>query len=304
VRESDELRVTILILTLDQKESTLRTLESLATERAPGVQVLVWDNGSTDGTARLVTERFPEVTVHRSPRNLGVAGGRNAAARLARERFDPTHLLFLDNDMVVTPGFVEALATPFLHDPQVAQTQAKLRFIDEPELLNDGGGFQVTWWLARTRPVGFREPDRGQRDVTTPCLPCGGAMLVCADLFFELDGFDQAFNPFGPEDLDFSLRVRKAGRKALYVPKALAYHAVTSTFEGGRYSERYARNKARNWLILMRRHAPLHQRIAFYLVGAPYLLVRMLMRLGPRGGMQALRGWLSGTLGRGANHAR
>ncbi len=296
MNEPSGTRIAILVLTLDQRESTERVLESLSGERSPGVEILVWDNGSSDGTAEVVRERFPGVTVHRSEVNLGVAGGRNAAARLARERFDPTHLLFLDNDMVVSPGFVRALVEPFRTDATVGQTQAKLRFMDRPEFLNDGGGFRVSWWLARTEPVGFGERDLGQRDEVRPCLSCGGAMLVRADLFFELKGFDEAFNPFGPEDLDFSLRVWKAGRRVLYVPGAMAYHAVTNTFEGGRYTERYARHKARNWLILMRRHAPLHQRIAFYLVGTPYLLARMLVRQGPREGLLALRGWLSGSV--------
>jgi hypothetical protein len=78
----------------------------------------------------------------------------------------------------------------------------------------------------------------------------------------------------------------------------MAFHAVTSTFEGGRYTETYARHKARNWLILMRRHAPLHQKAAFYGLGLPYLVVRMLLREGPSKGLSALRGWLRGSLGR------
>ncbi len=300
MREVDEARVAVLILTLDQWESTTRTLESLAQERGPEVDVVVWDNGSTDGTAAVVRERFPWVVVHRSQRNLGVAGGRNAAARFARQQFGSTHFLFLDNDMVVTPGFVEGLLAPFREDPGLGQTQAKLRFIAEPDVLNDGGGFRVTWWLARTEPLGFREPDRGQRDQVKPCLPCGGATMVRADLFFELGGFDEVFNPFGPEDLDFSLRMKQAGHRALYIPQAMAYHAVTSTFEGGRYTENYARHKARNWLTLMRRHAPLHQRVAFYLLGAPYLMMRMLFRQGPRQGISALRGWFAGSLKSGS----
>ncbi len=287
-------RVVILILTLDQRESTLHALESLAPERRPGVEVLVWDNASNDGTAEAVEARFPGVHLHPSPANLGVAGGRNAAARLAIERFDPTHLLFLDNDMEVEPGFVEALLAPFRRDPLLAQAQAKLRFLREPELLNDGGGFEVRWWLGRTSPVGFREADRGQRDEPAPCLPCGGATLTRVDVFRELGGFDERYNPFGPEDLDFSLRVREAGYRALYVPGAVAYHAVTTTFEGGRYTERYARTKARNWRLLMRRHAPLRHRLAFYLAGVPWLTLRLLAREGPAGGVRALRGWIGG----------
>jgi GT2 family glycosyltransferase len=290
--------VAVLILTLNQKQSTLRTLGSLIPQVGPGVRVLLWDNASTDGTAEAVRKRYPDVVVHESSENLGVAGGRNAAARFAGEQFAPTHFLFLDNDMVVAEGFVRELLEPFRTDPKLGQTQAKLRLMDEPELLNDGGGFRISFWLARTSPTGFREEDRGQRDQVRPAICCGGAMMVRADVFRELGGFDEVFNPFGPEDLDFSLRLRKRGWGALYVPSAMAYHAVTSTFEGGRYTETYARHKARNWLILMRRHAPLHQKAAFYGLGLPYLVVRMLLREGPGKGLSALRGWIRGSLGR------
>jgi GT2 family glycosyltransferase len=290
--------VAILILTLDQRESTLRVLDSLRTELGRGVTILLWDNGSSDGTAEAVRRSFPDVIVHGSPENRGVAGGRNAVARLAVERLAPTHLLFLDNDMVVTPGFVRELLAPFASDARVAQTQAKLRLIDEPELLNDGGGFNLSFWLARTEPVGFREVDRGQRDQVRQCLPCGGAMAVRTDVFRELGGFDEVFNPYGPEDLDFSLRVRDRGYLALYVPSAMAYHAETGTFEGGRYTETYARYKARNWLVLMRRHARLHQQAAFFVLGLPYLAVRMLVKEGPRKGLSVLRGWVRGAVGK------
>jgi hypothetical protein len=293
-----EPSVAILILTLNQQASTLRTLESLLPEIGPRVNILLWDNGSTDGTEDEVRRRYPGVLVHRADRNLGVAGGRNAAARMAVQRFAPTHFLFLDNDMVVTPGFVKALLDPFLGDARLAQAQAKLRFLEEPDLLNDGGGFRVRFWLGRTDPVGFREVDRGQRDQVRPCIACGGATMVRADVFKELGGFDETFNPFGPEDLDFSLRVLKRRYRALFVPSAMAYHAVSHTFEPHGYSEAYARVKARNWLVLMRRHAPVHQRMAFFLLGVPIRLVQLFLREGLSRGFAGLRGWFRGSLGR------
>jgi GT2 family glycosyltransferase len=288
--------VAVLILTMDQKARTLSALESLEPELGPGVRVLVWDNGSTDGTPEAVADRFPGVAVHAHHENLGVAGGRNAAARKAVERWDPELLLFLDNDMILEPGFVEALRAAFRRDPALAQAQGKLRFMDEPELLNDGGGFRVRFWLGRTEPVGFREVDRGQRDRARPCIPCGGAMMVRSRVFRELGGFDETFNPFGPEDLDFSLRVKEKGYPALYVPAATAYHAVSHTFESGSYSELYARHKSRHWLVLLRRHAPFHQQAGFFLAGAPWGAFRMLLREGWRGGPAALRGWVRGVL--------
>src|SRR5690606_23710143 len=120
-------RVAIVMLTLNQRETTLRALRSLTPEDRRRFPVLLWDNGSTDGTVDAVAAEFPEVLTHRHPENLGVASGRNAGAALAVERLAPTHLLFLDNDLVLTPTFVDALLAPFSSDGRIGQTQAKLR---------------------------------------------------------------------------------------------------------------------------------------------------------------------------------
>jgi len=288
-------KVGVIILTLDQKEMTLRCLASVLQNDDLPTVTLLWDNGSVDGTSDAVRSRFPSVVVHHHDLNLGVASGRNAAARLMLDRHRPTHLLFLDNDMVVEPGFVAGLAEPFLDDTQVGQTQAKLRFMKDPDRLNDGGGCDINFVLGRTRPVGFGEIDRGQYDRRRPCVACGGAMMVRSDIFESLGGFDTAFDPFGPEDLDFSLRLSHAGYKAIFVPKAIAYHEVSHTF-GAVYSAVYARHKIRHWLFFMRRHAPRSSLAAFLVVTAPWLFVRAVVREAARGNCSVFGGLMKGLV--------
>jgi GT2 family glycosyltransferase len=289
-----EPRVAIVMLSFNQREMTLECLESVLAMSGPRFDVLVWDNGSSDGTVEAIAQRFPAAHAHAHPENLGVAGGRNAAAKLAKERLSPTHLLFLDNDMEVEPGFVAGLLAPFADGPDVGQTQAKLRFFDDRERLNDGGGCRISFWRGQTMPVGFNEIDRGQRDEPAPCIACGGAMLTRADVFFELGGFDEKFNPVGPEDLDYSLRLQKAGYKAIYSPAAVAYHRVSHTFGGGRYSEEYAKHKARNWFTFLLRHGKLRHKLAFFGLSAPVLVLRLVVREGRKGNFGAIRGMLRG----------
>jgi GT2 family glycosyltransferase len=195
----------------------------------------------------------------------------------------------------VEPGFIRALHDPFVNNARVGQTQAKLRFMHDRGRINDGGGARINYVLWQITPVGYGQMDQGQFDQIRPCISCGGAMMVRTDVFNELDGFDMAFNPFGPEDLDFSLRLQKAGYQALFVPQAVAYHVVSHTFGSG-YSEEYARHKSRHWLVFMRRHASPLQKIAFYLIGAPYLAIRVFLREAKRGNLGAVRGLLQGLL--------
>ena len=294
MQASSNLSIAVIILTFNQCDRTLTCLDSLLSIQKPPFHTLVWDNGSSDETAVAIPQKYPQVLLHQHHDNLGVAGGRNAAAHLASQTWNPTHFLFLDNDMLLEPNFVNGLLQPFLNDPQVGQTQAKLRFMDDRKRLNDAGGSRINFVLGQTIPVGYNELDEGQHDTIKPCISCGGAMMVRRDLFEQLNGFDTIFNPFGPEDSDFSLRLQKAGYKALYTPHAVAYHVVSHTYGKG-YTEDYARHKSRHWFVFLRRHATLWQKIGFYTVGLPLMGIRILVRETRRGNIGAIRGLFAGA---------
>ena len=297
-----ETEIGIVILTFRQKEKTLRCLRHLLPkiDSGPASRVLLWDNGSGDDTAEAVGAEFPAVRIRTSETNLGVAGGRNAAAKEALNLWNPAFLLFLDNDMVVKPGFVAALHAPFLGTmgQHIGQTQAKLLLGNDPERLNDGGGCRIQFWLGRTRPVAYGEIDQGQCDTPHQCVCCGGAMMVRSTLFRQLKGFDEIFNPFGPEDLDFSLRLQESGWESWYIPEAVAYHDVSHSFTGGDYTEEYAAYRSRHWLRLMRRHAGLLDWLRFVFIGMPIIAARVMSREVRRGNVGALRGLVRGALSR------
>jgi GT2 family glycosyltransferase len=288
-------KIAVIVLTYNQREKTLACLSHLLGVKKQPFQVVVWDNGSKDDTQGAVQNSYSDVLYHHHPENLGVAGGRNAAAEFAIRDLQATHLLFLDNDILVEPGFVDALYAPFCENKKIGQTQAKLRFMHDRERINDGGGAKINFVLWRITPVGYNEVDHGQYDTPRNCISCGGAMMVRVDVFQQLGGFDPQFGPFGPEDLDFSLRLQKAGYQALYVPQAVGYHEVSHTFGKG-YSEEYARHKSRHWMLFMKRHAPPWQKLGFYLIGAPYLVVNVSIREGRKGNWGAVKGLFRGVM--------
>jgi len=262
--------IAAVVLTFNARDATLRCLRTMAAQQGADFGVLLWDNGSKDGTAEAVRDEFPDVLVHAHPTNLGVAGGRNAAAGVAIERFEPDYLLFLDNDLELREGFIRALRRPFEESDRLAQTQAKLLFRHDPKRLNDGGGCRIQFWLGRTTPVGYGEIDRGQYDRPARCVAGGGAMMVRTSVFRALNGFDEVFGPVGPEDLDFSLRAYEAGYYALFVPEAVALHTPSH----GRPAEYGACMRVRHWLEFSSRHARPMERLGFRVVGAPLMFAR------------------------------
>ena len=78
--ETNSAKIAVIILTVNQRENTIQCLSSFKSVESPPHHILLWDNGSTDGTAETVREAFPEVLVHSHPMNIGAAAGRNEAA--------------------------------------------------------------------------------------------------------------------------------------------------------------------------------------------------------------------------------
>ena len=298
----ETVQIAVVLLTMNQVDLTLRCLESLGHVDGPSHVVVLWDNGSKDGTGDAVTEAFPDVLYLRSQTNVGVASGRNGASEQAIQRYDPGFLLFMDNDMTVTPDFLRRLVEPFGTDPTLGITTGKIRDMSNPSRLYGAGGNRLRFWAGDTRHIGYGEPDRGQYDRPTRCIASGGCLFVRTSLFQQLGGFDTVFDPYGPEDLDFGLRAEKAGFHALYVPEAVVFHETKPgrTFDAGAYSESFARLRARHWMRFMRRHASVGQKLGFYFVGAPFRLARVAWREGRRGNLRgALSGLIRGATGSG-----
>ena len=289
-------KIAVIILTLNQRDKTVTCLQSFRSVKSPAFQIFLWDNGSTDGTTEYVQEHFPEVLVHLHPTNLGVASGRNAAAQLAIDKLNPTHLLSIDNDTVVTPDFLDNLLAPFEYDTNLALTSPKIRLLQDDQRLDSAGGAKVQFWLSGTRKIGYGEIDQGQYDTPSRVIATGCCMLILTSVFQEIGGFDSSFDPYGPEDLDFSLRILKEGLEILYVPDSLIFHDPTQTFGGGRYTERYARNKSRHWIRFWGRHASPVEKFGFIFFGVYFVAVRALIREGRRNNLGAVMALFRGML--------
>jgi hypothetical protein len=295
----NDLSIAVIILTMNQCQKTLRCLESLAGVLNPTHHIVLWDNGSEDGTAAWVRERFPSVTVIHHPCNAGVASGRNMAAKTAIEAFHPGFLFFMDNDMTVTPGVLEALLDPFRQHKKLAQTTGKILDMDNPDRIYGAGGNRIRFWLGDTRHVGYGEIDKGQYNQPHRCIPSGGCMLVRTDIFQQLGGFDPCFDPYGPEDLDFGLKVIQVGYYGEYVPEAIVFHESKPgrTFEGGQYTEKFATLRVQHWLTFMKRHASFLDKLGFILIGVPYLLGSFIVRQARRKKLiSSIKGLFRGTI--------
>ncbi|MFN2431247.1 MAG: glycosyltransferase family 2 protein [Gemmatimonadota bacterium] len=294
------LRTAVVILTMNQREMTLRCLRSAERLTHAGTRVVLVDNGSTDGTAEAVAEAFPRVRVVRLERNAGVASGRNAGARAACDEGEVDAFFFNDNDTELDPGCVEPLLEA-LADPGVGLAVPKIRYLERPELLDAAGYRGLTLWRGvRIEPLGQGQIDHGQYDAPRDMGVAPGIVALRRSTFAALGGYDEGFSPFMYEDTDLALRARARGLRIRFVPGSVVYHKGSHTFGGGDYVPEYTRVKGRNLMRLMRRHATLRDWTLFALLGVPGAVARGLVRQARRGDLAPLAGLLRGFAARGA----
>jgi GT2 family glycosyltransferase len=291
--------VAVVVLSWNGREDTLACLRSLAALDAPEPLVIVVDNGSSDGTADAVREAFPGVELIETGANLGFAGGNNAGITRALER-GASHLLVLNNDIEVDPGFVNALVEEAARRPDAGALCSTILFADPPGLIWFAGASFDPHSGYNGRQRGYREPDDGRYgEVVETDRACGAAMLVPRAVLEAVGLFAEEFFLY-VEDTDWSLRARAAGYKLYVVPASKVRHKV-SVGSGGESSPSTLYYDTRNSIVVCERYAPLGRfgtrRRRLVLVGAH--LAQALLSSRKREGVAAvLRGWRDARAGR------
>lgn len=206
-------------------------LPSIATALAGSAdnEIVVVDNGSSDGSAEFVRQNYPQVHLVALPTNLGFGGGSNAGFRAAKNDI----VVLLNSDMRVAPDFLAPLLEGF-DDPEVFAVSCQI-FFSDPAKLREETGLTQGWWQDGGLRVAHRiDP---AVDELFPCFYGGGGSCAFDRLkFLELGGFDEILAPFYLEDADLGYMAWKRGWKVLYQPRSIVYHEHRGTI-GKRFSE-------------------------------------------------------------------
>lgn len=239
-----------VILAWNHKEDTLDCIASLERVTYPRLEILVVDNGSEDGTGKAIRARYPDVHQLRLPTNLGFAAGCNHGIADALQR-GANQVLILNNDTLADPNLVDELVA--LTDETVGVVAPRIYYADDPHRLWSVGADQHPITLEM---VGSRRNEL-DTDVWEPAVErqylVGCALLLSRRLLETIGGFDERFFMYY-EDMDLSLRARKAGFKLLLAPKAMLWHKVAAT-SGGSDSPNERYWMARSSVLFFAKHA-------------------------------------------------
>ncbi|HYO80167.1 MAG TPA: glycosyltransferase [Bryobacteraceae bacterium] len=197
----------------------------------PRNEVIVVDNGSTDGSADWLRQTWPQVRLLALPENLGFGGGSNAGFRAAANDI----VVLLNSDMRVDAGFLQPLLDGFT-DEKVFAVACQI-FFSDPKKLREETGLTQAWWSGGQLRVRHRD-DAGIRDLYPCFYPGGGSSAFDRRKFLELGGFDHLLRPFYLEDTDLGLLAWKRGWKVLYQPRSIVFHEHRGTI-GKKFSHDY-----------------------------------------------------------------
>lgn len=214
--------VSVIVVNWNRKELLRACLCSLERQAGVDFEIVVVDNGSSDGSADMAECEFGACVV-RNAENRGFCAANNQGIAIARGAW----VALLNNDAEAEPGWLAALLAAFENRPGVGMAASKILVWEDPRRIDKAG--HLIYPDGQNRGRGTGALDQGQFDRPEETLwPDGCAAMYRKAMLDEIGGFDEDFFAYG-DDAELGLRARIAGWKCLYVPDAVVRHHRGST---------------------------------------------------------------------------
>lgn len=259
--------MSVIIVNWNRRDMLRGCLESLTRQRGPGFEVIVVDNGSTDGSAEMAASfacnaPFP-LHLIRNAGNCGFCAANNQGIAAAAGAW----VALLNNDAEAEPGWLDAMLRAAARDPAVGMVASKIVVYEDPKRIDKAG--HLIWPDGQNRGRGTGELDRGQYDREEEVLwPDGCAALYRKSMLDEIGGFDEDLFAYA-DDAELGLRARIAGWTCVYTPGAVVRHRRGATL--GVLSSRRLELIERNRVLLAVKHFP----ASLLWLNIPYFLARL-----------------------------
>jgi len=240
--------VSIVILNWNGLEHLETCLPSVLGQTYGNVEIIVVDNGSTDGSVEYVRQNYDTVKLVCNAINIGYAEGNNEGIRASSGEY----LAILNNDTEVDKDWIRSLVEVAEEHPEAGMFACKILSYYNRNQIDCLGHLIYPDGLSRGRGRG--EIDEGQYDrIEEVAFPSGCAAFYRKEMLEQIGLFDGRFFIY-VEDSDLGIRGRLAGWKCLYVPNAIVYHKYSATV--GEYSPKKAFLVERNRLWFVVKNLP------------------------------------------------
>lgn len=242
--------VAVVILSWNGRKYLEQFLPSVVENTPATCSVYVADNNSSDDSVVFVQDNFPTVRVINIPKNEGFATGYNQALR----RVEADYYVLLNQDVEVTPAWLQPMLRMIEKDKTVAAVQPKVRAFNNKdcfEYAGAAGGYmdKLGYTFCRGRLFNILERDEGQYDTAAEVFWATGAcMMVGAQLFHQFGGLDDDFFAH-MEEIELCWRLKNAGYRIMYTPDSTVYHVGGGSLPQGDPRKTYL--NFRNNLLMM-----------------------------------------------------
>lgn len=214
VSKEEPPRVAVIVISWNRKKDIVELLESLGGISYKNFEVIIVDNGSSDGTVDLLREKYPAVQIIETHENLGFAKANNIGARAALQK-GADYILFLNDDTIVDPAFLDELIKFSESDMAIGAVGPKIYYYDDPKRI----------WSAADQ-ANAREIDEGQADKIVETRSVIGCAFLVKRVVVEKAGLmDEDLFLYCEED-EYCHRIRQAGYRLFYLPTSRIWHKV------------------------------------------------------------------------------
>ncbi len=261
--------VGVVILNFNTKELLERFIPAVLATTYPNFELIVADNGSSDGSLELVREKFPGVTCLDLNINLGFAGGYNQAL----QELDHDYFVLLNSDVRVDPNWITPVIEVMERDQKIAAAQPKILDENKPdhfEYAGAAGGFMdaLAYPFCRGRVFEVLEEDEGQYDSTREVFwASGAALFIRSEIWNSIGGLDTDYFAH-MEEIDLCWRLKNKGFSIVAVPEARVWHLGGATLSKAKAKKTFL--NFRNTLASMAKNMPASQ---FWLKLIPKLVL-------------------------------
>lgn len=226
-RATDSLPlVSVIIVNWNGREQLESCLKSIRSCSYTNLEVIVFDNGSTDGSQSVVKESFPFVRLIENNHNVGYASGNNLALNVARGEY----FFLLNNDATIEPSCIDQLLSAASDDDRTGILGCKVYVAGARQRTLEHAG-AILYPTGYTANRGYLQQDLGQYDrICDVDYVFGAAMMIDKRVTNRIGFFDPMF-PLYYEDTDLCQRAKKAGFRVVYVPMAIVHHGRSVTID-------------------------------------------------------------------------
>ena len=242
----NECRLSIITINYNGLKDTCELIDSIPFNN--DTEVIVVDNASKEDEASIISERYPQVKVIRSDKNLGFAGGNNLGIKGAKGEY----ILLINNDTYFKDFNIDSLINRLESSDKIGVVCPKLRFAWGNNPIQYAGYTPLSNVTLRNNAIGFGEEDHGQYDTPhkTPYAH-GAAMFIKREAIEKVGLMPKCFFLYY-EEIDWSMMFTRAGYEIWYDPSCTVYHKESQTT--GQNSPLRTYYITRNRLLLVKRN--------------------------------------------------